>query len=38
MSSASGANMTKGNMTVTGAGKNMTSNMSSAAKVVNQTK
>jgi hypothetical protein len=38
MSSASGVNMTKGNMTVTGAGKNMTSNMSSAAKAVNQTK
>lgn len=38
MSSASGANMTKGNMTATYAGKNMTSNMSSAAKVVNQTK
>ena len=38
MSTASGANMTKRNPTATGAGKNMTSNMSSPAKVVNQIK
>jgi hypothetical protein len=37
MTSASGANMTKG-MTAAGAAKNMTSNMSTAAKAMNQTK
>jgi hypothetical protein len=38
MSSASVANMTKGNMTVRGRAKNMTSNMSTAMKAMNQTK
>ncbi|HYA84961.1 MAG TPA: hypothetical protein VEH06_16170 [Candidatus Bathyarchaeia archaeon] len=40
MSTASGANTTKGNMTVTGAVKkeNMTSNIFTSTKTMNQTK
>ena len=38
MSTASGANMTKGNMTAAGAAKNMTSAMSSVANAMNKTK
>ncbi len=39
MSAASGANMTKGNMTAaTAAAKNMTSVMSNVGKAMNQTK
>jgi hypothetical protein len=40
MSAASGANTTKGNMTVTGAVKkeNMTSNIFTSTKTMNQTK
>jgi hypothetical protein len=38
MSSASGANMTKGNMTAAAAVKNMTSAMSTVGKAMNQTK
>jgi hypothetical protein len=38
MSTASGANMTKGNMTAAGAAKNMTSAMSTVAKAMNKTK
>ena len=40
MSTAGGANMTKGNMTkgnMTGAAKNMTGNMSTAGKAMNKT-
>jgi hypothetical protein len=38
MSTASGANMTKGNMTAAGAAKNMTSVMSTVANAMNKTK
>jgi hypothetical protein len=38
MTTASGANMTKGNMTAAGAAKNMTTAMSTVAKAMNRTK
>jgi hypothetical protein len=38
MSTASGANMTKGNMTAAGAAKNMTSAMSTVTNAMNKTK
>jgi hypothetical protein len=38
MSSASGANMTKGNMTAAGAAKNMTTAISTVVKAMNKTK
>jgi hypothetical protein len=38
MTTASGASMTKGNMTAAGAAKNMTSAMSTVAKAMNKTK
>jgi hypothetical protein len=38
MTTASGANMTKANMTAAGAAKNMTSAMSTVANAMNKTK
>ena len=38
MSTASGANMTKGNMTAAGTAKNMTGAMSTVVKAMNKTK